>query len=81
MHACGEDTNAVDSGDLKVVYQLDHHVLVGIVGVALSHLEEEMIKKDLVKVAEGRKRNKTVIKWSGWWEKDWKSKRELGKER
>lgn len=34
-----QDTYAVDSRDLEVIYQLNHHVLVGVDGVTLSHLK------------------------------------------
>ena len=34
------DTYAVDPRDLEVVYELHHHVLVGVCRVALPHLTE-----------------------------------------
>lgn len=36
-----QDTYAIDSRDLEVIYQLNHHVLVGVDGVTLSHLKEK----------------------------------------
>ena len=38
-----QDTCAIDSRDLEVIYQLNYHVLVGVTGVTLSYLSKKIM--------------------------------------